>query len=229
VPAPTDEVVQAVLHKIITRMMKLLARQGVLIEEQGETYLADDAAGDDSDESRALKRLQAAACTYRIVFGPRAGQKVLILRGANPKAVDCKQPLCANLEGFGLHAAVRCASHERKPLEQLCRYITRPAFANERVRCNATGQVVLTLKTPWRDGTTHLVMSPLEFMQRLAELVPRARLHLIRFHGVLAPNANRNRSLTGEVQRAQRKPTEQTHLLLVPSLWQPWPNRTTHW
>ena len=61
-------------------------------------------------------------------------------------------------------------------------------------------------KPAWRDGTTHLVMSPLEFMQRLAALVPRPRLHLIRFgvritslrevsgsplreHGVLAPNA----------------------------------------
>ena len=32
-------------------------------------------------------------------------------------------------------------------------------------------------------------MSPLELMQRLAALVPRPRLHLIRFHGVLAPNA----------------------------------------
>jgi hypothetical protein len=32
-------------------------------------------------------------------------------------------------------------------------------------------------------------MSPLQFMQRLAALVPRPRLHLIRFHGVLAPNA----------------------------------------
>jgi hypothetical protein len=39
--------------------------------------------------------------------------------------------------------------------------------------------VELKLKTPWRDGTTHLVMSPLEFMQRLAALVPRPRLHLI--------------------------------------------------
>jgi len=47
---------------------------------------------------------------------------------------------------------------------------------------------VLKLKTAWRDGT-HIVMSPLEFMQRLAALVPRPRLHLIRFHGVLAPNA----------------------------------------
>jgi hypothetical protein len=36
---------------------------------------------------------------------------------------------------------------------------------------------------------THIVMSPLEFVQRLAALVPRPRLHLVRFHGVLAPNA----------------------------------------
>jgi hypothetical protein len=32
-------------------------------------------------------------------------------------------------------------------------------------------------------------MTPLEFLERLAALVPRPRLHLIRFHGVLAPNA----------------------------------------
>jgi len=83
------------------------------------------------------------------------------------------QTLCADMQGFSLHAAVRCGAEDRQALEQLCRYITRPALANERVQTNAAGQVVLKLKTPWRDGTTHLVMSPLEFMQRLAALVPR--------------------------------------------------------
>jgi len=34
----------------------------------------------------------------------------------------------------------------------------------------------LKRKTLWCDGTTHLVMSPLDFMQRLAVLVPRWRL-----------------------------------------------------
>jgi hypothetical protein len=43
-----------------------------------------------------------------------------------------------------------------------CADIARPALANERVQTNAAGQVVLRLKTAWRDGTTHLVMSPLE-------------------------------------------------------------------
>jgi hypothetical protein len=71
----------------------------------------------------------------------------------------------------------------------LCRYITRPAIANEWLALNRARQVVLTLKTPYREGTTHIVMSPLEFIQRLATLVPRPRLHLIRFHGVPTPNA----------------------------------------
>jgi len=48
------------------------------------------------------------------------------------------------------------------------------------VQTNAAGQVVLKLKPAWRDGTKHQVMSPLEFMQRLAALVPRPTLHLIR-------------------------------------------------
>ena len=37
-------------------------------------------------------------------------------------------------------------------------------LANEGVQANAAGQVVLKLKTAWRDGTAHLVISPLEFM-----------------------------------------------------------------
>jgi hypothetical protein len=106
----------------------------------------------------------------------------------SPQA-NSTQPGCVNAHGFSLHAAVRCAAHQRKELERLCRYITRPAIANERLKRNQAGQVVLQLKSPYRDGTTHIVMSPLELMQRLAALVPRPRLHLIRFHGVLAPHA----------------------------------------
>jgi len=51
---------------------------------------------------------------------------------------------------------------------RLCRYITRPAIANERLKRNRAGQVMLQLKSALRDCTTHVVMSPLEFMQRLA-------------------------------------------------------------
>jgi len=139
-----------------------------------QTYLAEPDA--DADEARTLRPLPAAAVNYCIAFRPSAGRKMLTLRGAMPRETTVHQPLCADIDGFSLRAAVRVEAHDRKPLEQLCRYITWPALSDERIQVNAAGQVELKLKTPWRDGTTHLVMSPLEFMQRLAALVPRPRL-----------------------------------------------------
>jgi len=171
--SPADEELQALLQRIITRLMKLLTRRGVLVEEEeegGSSYLADAEADANSDEARALRPLQAAACTYRIAFGPRAGQKVFTVQGVMPRDAVRDQELCADHQGFSLHAAVRCDADQRQRLEQLCRYITRPALANERVQINSAGMVVLKLKTAWRDGTTHIVMSPLHFLQRLAAL-----------------------------------------------------------
>ncbi len=69
VPAPTDEALQAVLHKIISRVMKLLTRRGVLVEEQGSTYVADN-DGDSDDARRTLRPLQAAAYTGRTLRRP---------------------------------------------------------------------------------------------------------------------------------------------------------------
>jgi hypothetical protein len=89
----------------------------------------------------------------------------------------------ASAHGFSLHAAVRLASHPRKELERLCRYITLPALANERLSRNARGQVVPKLKSPYRDGTTHIVLHPREFMQSLSALVPRSRPHRIAITG----------------------------------------------
>jgi hypothetical protein len=158
----------------------MLTRQGALIEEDtGIPSLTN------LDLDPALASLHSAACTYRIALGPRAGQKVLTLRDHSLGIPSHEAQRCVSAQGFD----VRCATHQRRTLKHLCRYITRPAIANKRLTRTRGGEVVLQLTTPYLDGTTHLVMTPLEFLQRLAALVPRPRLHLIRFHGVLAPNA----------------------------------------
>jgi len=71
--APTDDQIQAVLQTLVTRLMKLFTRQGVLEQDLGETWLAE--LETDGGEARTLRLLQAAALTYRIAFGPRAGHK----------------------------------------------------------------------------------------------------------------------------------------------------------
>ena len=53
----------------------------------------------------------------------------------------------------------------------------------------SNGNVVVALKTPYDDGTSHVVLSPMEFMGRLAALVPKPRVNLTRFHGVFSPNS----------------------------------------
>ena len=51
-------------------------------------------------------------------------------------------------------------------------------------------------KTPWRDGTTDVVLEPLDFLARLAALVPRPRINLTRFHGLFAPNSRLRARIT---------------------------------
>src|SRR5262245_48610756 len=87
----------------------------------------------------------------------------------------------------------RCAGAPINPRNWSTCAAISPArrFANERLKRNRAGQVVLQLKNAFKDGTTHIVMSPLEFMQRLAALVPRPRLHLIPFDRLRAGRFHR--------------------------------------
>jgi len=146
VDTPTDGELHALLQPIITRLTKPLTRRGVLVKDIGQTCLAKPDA--DGNKVRTLRPLQAVAVTYRIAFGPRAGQKVLTIRGAMPRKGTARQLLCADIDGFSLHAGVRVEAQDRQRLEQLCRYITRPALSDERVQLNAAGQVELKVKKP---------------------------------------------------------------------------------
>jgi len=96
-----------------------------------------------------------------------------------------------------------CGPQQRYTLERLCRYITRPALGHKYLCRTPAGEVVIQLKTPYRDGTTHLLINAPRVPACLAALVPRPRLHLIRFHGVLPPNAAlRPQIVPGESDRA---------------------------
>ena len=71
------------------------------------------------------------------------------------------------VDGFSLHAGVAAKAHERKKLERLCRYITRPPVAEKRLSLTRNAMVRYELKTPYRDGTTHVLFEPLDFISKL--------------------------------------------------------------
>ena len=77
-------------------------------------------------------------------------------------------------------------------LERLCRYISRRRYP-KRLSLTRGGNVRYQLKTPYRDGTTHVIFEPLDFIARLAATVPKPRVSLTRFHGVFAPTVGTGR------------------------------------
>jgi hypothetical protein len=113
-------------------------------------------------------------------------------------------------------AAATCIeAHQRDKLEKLCRYITRPAIANERLSINDRGQVIYRFKQPFRDGSTHVVFEPLDFIARLAALVPRPRLNLTRYHGVFAPNCKERERIVPKGKPRLEQPDKP----LAPMTW----------
>ena len=81
-------------------------------------------------------------------------------------------------------------------------------MAIERLSRTAQGTIRYALKTPYRDGTTHVIFEPLDFLARLASLVPSPRVNLTRYHGVFAPNhCLRARIVPAQLGRTNR-PTQ---------------------
>ena len=111
----------------------------------------------------------------------------------------------AEVAGFSLHAGVAAEAHQRDKLERLCRYIARPAVSEKRLSLLDDGRIRYELKTPYRDGTTHVIFEPLDFLARLAALVPKPRVNLTRFHGVFAPNSKHRMQVTPSKRGKGRK------------------------
>lgn len=186
-PAPRDEDVSELLHKVRTRVLRMLRR------EVGD--------GDD-DNMDALAALQAAG----------------LKPNRSPARNDDDPPrkrLTAFIEGFSLHAGVHIHEHDRLGLERLCRYGARGAIALSRLEELPDGRVSYHMKRALPDGRTHLVLTGMELLRKLAPLVPPPRFNLLRFHGFFAPNAKLRPLVVPKPPEC--KPTcEQTHAVDVP-------------
>jgi len=184
--APTDRQVAELLASIHRRIIRLLERRGVQAPDQR----LHDELDPLEDSLPALAGIFAASVRGQVALGPRAGWPVMRI-GNDPNApwVTSRGRRQAHLEGFDLHANVAVPSHDRKGLEQLCRYLLRPPICEDRLELLPDGRVLLKLKTEWSDGTSHLLFTPLEFIEKLAAILPRPRINLLIYHGLLAPNA----------------------------------------
>ncbi len=198
VPAPTEPELDHLAATIHRRVLRAL-RRGGWVDDQGHWVGS-------GDEPSLQLEFAAASVVGRIAQGKRRGARVPPVDPlAQVEPTPTRGRVSARSGGFDLHAAVSVEADNRTALERLCNYISRPPIATDRLELTADGNVRYRFKRPWKNGTTHVDYRPLEFLERLAALVPLPRLHLIHFHGVLAPRSRlRPLVVPAPPQRARR-------------------------
>ena len=92
-------------------------------------------------------------------------------------------------------ASTRIDAGDKAGLERLCNYVSRPPLAQGSLKQVSEDEYTFKLKTPWSDGTTHLLLSATELLEKLSALVPPPRTNLVRYHGVLAPHAKNRKAV----------------------------------
>ena len=180
-PSLTTLDVMDVLATVEPLVARQLARRGLGVDD-AEAGAIDPWA----DEAPGLADLAAASVRGALALGSRAGGRPARLGVASDAAEPPTPGPCqAEANGFTLHAGLVVPAGRRDRLERVCRYVLRPPVAAERLELTAGGQVRLSLRHPWRNGTTALVFDPVSFLGRLAVLVPRPRVNLVLYYGVL--------------------------------------------
>ena len=145
--------VAEVLATVEPRITRLLDRRGL---GEGD----DQGCGSDAwaDEAPVLAGLAAASVQGTVALGPNRGARLRRL-GAASEPVEASAPdgWHARANGFDLHAGLVVPAGQRERLERVCCYTLRPPVPGDRVSVTGDGQVVLELRHPWADGTTHVV------------------------------------------------------------------------
>jgi hypothetical protein len=210
--APTPEEIEEVARKVSERVAKMLRRKKLITQQTHESNEASNVdCAMDGCRNAALSRGRFE----RIDEHGRAQQDLF----ANdlPVARRNKSPFAADIDGFSVEAGVHFGALDRKGRERLIRYCLRPAISNERLMLLRNGSIAYRTKYPMRRGKTHRVMTPIEFMARLASIVAPPRAHLLRYHGVLAANAKWRKLIVPLRERGEQRCASAEHTAKQPA------------
>lgn len=186
----TDDEVAWLCENIAKKVMKHLTKEGYL-DKDGE-IVQNPMMDELFQENEAITAAAYASIAGKIAFGPNAGKYVTKIGsgfGYMEEIPLAKGKRCYSVNGFSLHCNTSTNTHARDRLEKLIEYIARGPLSNERLEITAEDKVRLRLKTPWRDGTSHLLLTPHEFLEKLAAIIPPPKSHLVRWGGVFAANS----------------------------------------
>jgi len=191
-PGPDDDYVSQIIEAIANATIEMLRNKGYLSEE-GESVDRPDCIDDIFTDSQQLTAAVTASHNMQIAFGEHRGNKVRRIGKGFGFAEEIgliKGKRLASANGFTLHANRFIGAQERKKLEDLISYAARGAFSHKRLSLkdptNPQGDLVYSLKTPWKDGTQAIILTQMELIEKLVALIPPPYSHLTRYFGILA-------------------------------------------
>jgi len=123
-PPLKDEEIQALVQTVAKRVVRALKKLG---------HFRDESEALNEEAEDPMAELQAASVRNRVALGKRRREWIRRIGSLGVgEPPELNGPLCASVAQFSLHANVYCAPEQRDKLEKLCRYVARPAVAEER-------------------------------------------------------------------------------------------------
>ena len=177
--APSQSEIASIASEVGRRVKKMLRRRG-LVRDAPEQ---DDTGGEPPSAIEACMRVAQSAGSFERLDGVASVASPDDARFDHRK----RSPWSAEADGFSVNAGVSMAAGDAEGRERLIRYCARPALSLKRLSLLPDGRIAYRGKYPKRGGRTHLVMTPLELLARIAALVPPPKIPSVRYSGVLAP------------------------------------------
>jgi len=175
--APAQSELLDVTQRVHTRVHRWLKRHG---------------AGDEQDKADDDEPSPAASCAQLSLRLGKLGyvDSDGVAHEPDPDharfGMRKNTPWSAEHEGWSLHAGVTIAAGDDEGRERLCRYVVRHALSMERMSWTKDGRIDHAVKYARSPTRTHLLLEPMQFLARLAALVPAPRHPLVRYVGVLS-------------------------------------------
>jgi hypothetical protein len=182
-PSPTVDEEKHITIKIARRVHRYLEKR--MSNSESDVF---------AEKEPLLAKCYAASIRYLSTMGNNAGKP--LQRLISPDLIRESSIDDGTILGFNLHASDAIEADDRTALERTLRYMGRPPLSKDRLMMTPDGKhLLLTLKTPWRNGVEKILLTPFDLLERLFGVIPPPRKNQIRYHGFLAPNSNERKEI----------------------------------
>jgi hypothetical protein len=175
--APATSELRDLAQRVHERVVRMMRRRGLLRDEGDDEVTEPQPLDACAQLSLRLGKL-GHVDERGVVQEPDPDEVRFGQRG--------RSPWSGEYDGWNIHAGVTVKQGDADSRERLCRYVLRHPLSLQRLAWTKDGRLSYEVKYPRSPKQTHLLLDPVQFLARLASLIPPPRHPLVRYFGVLS-------------------------------------------